>query len=67
MRNAPATPFWKNALASLPAPVRERYALQFEAAERWELWLDAAVEAWTGAKTAVSRTLKHRAPRMKNA
>jgi hypothetical protein len=42
MRNELMTPFWKNALASLPASVRSRYAADIAAAERWELRIDAA-------------------------
>lgn len=67
MRNRLVTPFWKNALESLPASVRPRYELQFEAAERWELWLGAAVESLTRAKFALQRMTLHRAPRIKNA
>lgn len=51
MRNQPVTEFWKNALASLPASVRARYAHHFAAAERWELRLDALVELWTRFKS----------------
>jgi hypothetical protein len=40
------TAFWKKAAASLPAGARERYALDLERAERWELAFDRAVEAW---------------------
>ena len=39
------TAFWRNAAASLPARVRERYRLDLERAERWELALAGAVEA----------------------
>jgi hypothetical protein len=52
MRNEFVTPFWKNALASLPASVRPRYELQLQAAERWELAIGAVIEtlsrAWAG-------------------
>ncbi len=52
MRNEFATPFWKNALASLPESVRPRYELQLQAAERWELALGTLIEtvsrAWAG-------------------
>ena len=52
MRNEFVTPFWKNALASLPESVRPRYELQLHAAERWELAFGAVIEtlsrAWTG-------------------
>jgi hypothetical protein len=55
MRNELVTPFWKNALESLPAPVRARHAHDIAAAERWELRIDAIVEALTRAKNALSR------------
>ena len=52
MRNEFVTPFWKNALASLPASVRPRYELQLQAAERWELAFGTLIEtvsrAWAG-------------------
>jgi len=52
MRNEFVTPFWKNALASLPESVRPRYELQLQAAERWELAFGALIEtmsrAWAG-------------------
>ena len=50
------TAFWKNAAASLPAEIRDRYALDLERAERWELALGRAVEALTRAKAALGRT-----------
>jgi hypothetical protein len=56
MRNAIVTPFWKNALASLPASVRPRHAADIAAAERWELRLDSAVKRWTRARSAFTRT-----------
>jgi hypothetical protein len=54
MRNSNefVTPFWKNAHASLPEAVHERYELQLRAAERWELGIGALIEtvsrAWAG-------------------
>jgi hypothetical protein len=47
MRNEFVTPFWKNALASLPESVRPRYELQLHAAERWELALGTVIEAFS--------------------
>jgi hypothetical protein len=47
MRNPMQTPFWQHAYASLPASARKRYALHLKSAERWELRLDRAVEAWS--------------------
>jgi hypothetical protein len=49
------TPFWKRAAASLPAHIRARHIGQLEAAERWELALDGAIEAWS----RVRATLAH--------
>jgi hypothetical protein len=52
MRNEFVTPFWKNALASLPESVQPRYELQLQAAERWELAFGTMIEtlsrAWAG-------------------
>jgi len=46
------TPFWKDALASLPKPVQQRYSLQMHAAERWELGFGSLIQtvsrAWSG-------------------
>lgn len=58
MPNQLVTPFWKNALRSLPAELRQRYVREIEAAERWELRLDALVQAWSRAKLALARTLQ---------
>lgn len=58
MRNELVTPFWKNALESLPASLRARYAQDIAAAERWELRIDAVIKGWTRARTALSRTLE---------
>ena len=61
MRNALITPFWKNALASLPQELRSRYVHQIEQAERWELRLNAIVEFGSRAKVLVLRMFQ--APR----
>jgi hypothetical protein len=58
MRNELVTPFWKNALESLPASLRTRYAPDIAAAERWELRIDAVIEAWTRVKGALTRTIQ---------
>ncbi len=50
------TIFWQKALASLPASVRNRHRKHIERAERWELAIDALVEAWSRAKLAFGRT-----------
>jgi hypothetical protein len=51
------TPFWQAAYQSLPQEVRHRYLAHFEHAERWELRLDAAIEAVSRAKAALARLL----------
>lgn len=61
MRNELKTPFWKNALESLPPEVRARHVHDIEAAERWELRLAALIEAWTQVKNAFGRIFQ--APR----
>lgn len=61
MRNRLVTPFWKNALESLPASLRDRYVHDLEAAERWERRVDATVESLSRAKAAVTRMFQ--APR----
>ena len=50
------TAFWRNAAASLPAEVGDRYLLDLERAERWELALTRAIEALTRAKSALGRS-----------
>jgi hypothetical protein len=52
------TVFWKNALESLPASIRSRYASDIAAAERWELRIEAAVRSLSRAKAALTRTLE---------
>src|ERR1044072_3113618 len=43
------TPFWKAAYQSLPDTVRQRYLAYIQHAERWDLALDAGIEAlWPG-------------------
>jgi len=49
------TPFWKNALKSLPKPLQERYSLQLHAAERWELAFGAMFEWLSHARDALAR------------
>jgi hypothetical protein len=52
------TPFWNNALKSLPAELRPRYVHELEAAERWELRIQALIEAGSRAKSAIARTFQ---------
>ncbi len=49
------TPFWKKAAAQLPASVRSRYISELEQAERWELAIDRAVEAYARLKASFVR------------
>ena len=49
------TPFWKNALMSLPKPLRERYSLQLHAAERWELGFAAVFQSLSDARDTLYR------------
>jgi hypothetical protein len=55
--SALSTPFWQAAYQSLPQQVRHRYLVHFERAERWELGLDATIEAASRAKAALARLL----------
>ena len=56
MRNRLVTPFWKNALQSLPAGIHWRHVHEIEAAERWELRLNALVQTVSRAKAAIARS-----------
>ena len=49
------TPFWKKAAASLPAHVRARHIAEMEQAERWELAIDRALEAWARMKSSFAQ------------
>jgi hypothetical protein len=55
MRNELSTAFWQNALEQLPPGVRQRHLHDIEAAERWELRLQALIELCTRAKDALAR------------
>ena len=57
MRNSNefVTPFWKDALASLPEEVRYRYSLQMHAAERWELAFGRMIKTISRAWAGISR------------
>jgi transcriptional antiterminator Rof (Rho-off) len=61
-----ATRFWRAAARSLHPTVRERYLPQLKAAERWELALDAAVEAFSRARKLLAG-LFQAAPRSRSA
>ena len=49
------TKFWRDAAARLPGEVRERNGADLQRAERWELALDGAIEAYARAKVAFAR------------
>jgi hypothetical protein len=50
------TSFWKDAAASLPPEVRQRYAADLEAAERFEELFDLAIEGWGSARRALAKS-----------
>lgn len=52
------TAFWKDAYKSLPEPLRHRYLGYFERAERWDLALDAIIDAASRAKAALSKVFQ---------
>jgi hypothetical protein len=49
------TKFWKDAAAGLPAHVRARHIADLERAERWELALDEAIQAWGRLKSGFAK------------
>ena len=49
------TKFWRDVAARLPAEVRSRHGADLQRAERWELALDRAIEAWSRFKAAFTR------------
>lgn len=63
MRNEIVTPFWKNALESLPERLRARYAPDIAAAERWELRIDALVQTLRRFKNRAARAKPLGGPR----
>ena len=52
MLNEFDTKFWQRAYDSLPANVRGQYLTHLQAAERWELSLQAVIELASRAKNA---------------
>ena len=54
------TKFWKDAAASLPSGVRARHIGDLERAERWELALDGAIEAWVRIKATLATKFETR-------
>ena len=44
------TAFWRGAYRALPAQARGRHLRHLRAAERWELRLNALIEAWARTK-----------------
>ena len=63
MRKEFVTPFWQRAYESLPSEVRAQYLTQIKAAERWELAVGDALQAWSRAKNAVVRLFQTPSPR----
>ena len=49
------TTFWKNAAASLPSSVRQRYMVDIEHAERLELAMDGVLQLVARVKAAFTR------------
>jgi len=49
------TKFWRDVSRRLPADVRARHRADLQRAERWELALDRAIEAWSRLKVAFTR------------
>jgi hypothetical protein len=49
------TKFWRDVAGRLPAAVRARHLGELQRAERWELALDRAIEAWSRFKVALTR------------
>jgi hypothetical protein len=47
--------FWKDAAASLPPAIRDRYAADFRAAERYEHLFDFGVDAWRMARRGLAK------------
>jgi len=50
------TKFWRDVAARLPAEVRSRHGADLQRAERFELALDGAIEAYSRVKAAFART-----------
>jgi hypothetical protein len=55
MRNEFETRFWQRAYESLPAAVRAQYLAQMQAAESWELSLQAIIEFVSRTRNSVSK------------
>ena len=51
-----ARSFWKDAAASLPPAIRDRYAADFAAAERYEHLFDSGIEAWRIARRGLAKS-----------
>jgi hypothetical protein len=58
MRDKFLTPFWRAAFESLPQAVRQRYLPQLQAAERFELALDAAMGLLSRSGKPLARLLQ---------
>jgi hypothetical protein len=49
------TSFWKEAAASLPPAIRDRYAADLKAAERYEHLIDFGIEGWRIGRRALAK------------
>ena len=47
--------FWKDAAASLPPAIRDRYAAEFRAAERYEHLFELGIDAWHIARRGLAK------------
>ena len=50
-----STPYWKQAIASLPPEVRERHAGELAGAQRVCEMIDLAIEAWGLVRLVIAR------------
>jgi hypothetical protein len=56
------TPFWQNAVRSLPASVRARHIADIERAENFDLALQAAFDACARARETFDQMFQSRRP-----
>lgn len=61
------TSFWKDIAAQLPPEIRQRYAGELKAAERFEEVLDFYIEAWGYARRALAKSGDAAAQRLRTA
>jgi len=51
-----STKFWKKAYESLSPAAQRRHVFHLQAAERWELALDAYIQLWSRIAAALTRS-----------